>query len=63
MWNLTFFHLDTVLASVQDRFMVCARRTIGLEIVWTHLLVPLGDKDQVETRFGQFGDNANLDAR
>ena len=28
-----FFRLETVLASVQDRCMVCARHTIGLEIV------------------------------
>ena len=33
MWNLTCFRLETVLASVQDRCMVCARRTIGLEII------------------------------
>ena len=28
-----FFSLETVLASVQDRCMVCARSTIGSEIV------------------------------
>ena len=28
-----FFRLETVLVSVQDRCMVCARRTIGSEIV------------------------------
>ena len=33
MWNLTSFHLDTVLVSEQDRCMVCARYTIGLEII------------------------------
>jgi hypothetical protein len=27
------FHLETVLVSVQDRCKVCARRTIGLEII------------------------------
>ena len=32
-WNLTSFGLETVLESVQDRCMVCARRTIGSEIV------------------------------
>ena len=63
MWNLTFFDLETVLSSVQDRFMVCARRTIGLEIIWTQLMVPLGDVAQVEAHFGPFGDSANLDAR
>jgi hypothetical protein len=33
MWNLIFIHLETVLVSVQDRCMVCAKRTVGLEIV------------------------------
>ena len=27
------FHLETVIVSVQDRCMVCTRRTIGSEIV------------------------------
>ena len=34
MWNLTSFTLEIVLVSVQDRCTVCAKRTIGLEIVW-----------------------------
>jgi hypothetical protein len=33
MWNLISVHLETVLVSVQYRCMVCAERTIGLEIV------------------------------
>jgi hypothetical protein len=33
MWNLVFVNLETVLVSVQDRCMVCANRTIGLEII------------------------------
>ena len=33
MWNLVSVHLDTVLVSVQDRCMVCAKHTIGPEIV------------------------------
>jgi hypothetical protein len=33
MWNLVSVHLDIVSVSMQDRCMVCARRTIGLEIV------------------------------
>jgi hypothetical protein len=28
-----------------------------------HPMVLLGDEAQVETRFGRFGDSANLDAR
>ena len=40
MWNLTTFHLKIVLVSVQERCTVCAKRTIGSEIVLTQL-VPL----------------------
>jgi delta-aminolevulinic acid dehydratase/porphobilinogen synthase len=29
MWNLVSFHLETVLVSVQDRCMVCAKCAIG----------------------------------
>ena len=49
--------------SVQDRCMGCARRTIGLEIVLTHSMVPLGDEAQVEACFGPFGDSANVVVR
>ena len=37
MWNLTSFHLETVLVSVQDRCLACARCTIGLQIVLDRL--------------------------
>jgi hypothetical protein len=30
---------------------------------WTHPMVLLGDKAQVEAYFGTFGDSANLNAR
>ena len=33
MWNLVLVHLETVLVLVQDRCTVCAKRTIGSEIV------------------------------
>ena len=33
MWNLNSVHLETVLVSVQDRCMVCAKRSVGSEIV------------------------------
>ena len=33
MWNLVSVHLEMVLVSVQDRCMVCAKHTIGSEIV------------------------------
>ena len=31
--DLASFHLETVLVSVQDRCMVCARSTIGSKII------------------------------
>jgi hypothetical protein len=33
MWNLNLDHLEIVLVSVQDRCMVCAKCTIGTEII------------------------------
>jgi hypothetical protein len=33
MVNLVLVHLEMVLVSVQDRCTVCAKRTIGLEII------------------------------
>jgi hypothetical protein len=33
MWNLVSVHLDTVLVSVQDWCMVCAKHAIGSEII------------------------------
>jgi len=63
MWNVDSVRLEAVLVSVQDRCTVCAKRTIGSETFWTHLMVLLGDEAQVEARFGTFGDIANPDAR
>jgi hypothetical protein len=56
-------HSETVLVSEHDRCLVCAKRTIGLEI---NLHAPnglLGDDAHVEAHFDPFGDSANLDAR
>jgi hypothetical protein len=33
MWNLILVRLEIVLVSVQDRCIVCTKRTIGLEII------------------------------
>ena len=63
MWNLTSFSLDIVLVSVKDRCTVCAKRTIGLEIILDAPLVLRSDKAQVKARFGPFGDSAILDTR
>ena len=49
--------------SVQDRCTVCAKCTIGLEIILDTLLVLLQVVAQVDARFVLFGDRAKLDAR
>jgi hypothetical protein len=33
MWNFVLVHLDTVLVSVEDRCMVCAKHSKGSKIV------------------------------
>ena len=43
--------------------VVCARRTIGSEIILDALDVPLGDEAEVEACYGPFGNSANVDAR
>ena len=63
LWNHVLDHLEIVLVSVQDRCTLCAKRTIGLDIVFNALMVLLGDEAQVEAPFSPFGDSANLDAR
>ena len=59
-------HFDTFGESVvvlQDRCTVCAKNSIGQEIVLDAPMVLLGDEAQVESRFGVFGDSANLHGR
>ena len=62
MSNHVLVRLEMVLVSVQDRCMVCAKRTIGSEAILDAPMVLLGDEAQVEARFGPFGDSANLDS-
>ena len=52
--------LDMVLLLVQDRCTVCAKRTVGLDIVFNAPMVLLDNEAQVEARFSPFGDSANL---
>ena len=59
--KLVSVRLETV--SVQDRCMVCAKRTIGLDIIFNALMVLLGDEAQVEAHFSLCGHSAHLDAR
>ena len=49
--------------SVQDRCMVCARRTIGSEIVLDAPDGTTSNEAQVKDHLGPLGDSANLDAR
>ena len=60
-WNLVSVCLELVLVLVQDRCTICAEQ--GLEIISEHTMELLGDEAQVESRFGLFGDSANVDAR
>ena len=63
MWNLISVHLEIVLVSAQDRYMVYAKRTIGSETVCDAPMVLLGDEAQVQAHFGLFRDSTSLDAR
>ena len=63
MLYLISVRLDTLLVSVQDRCTVCAKHTIGLDIVFNALMVLLGGEAQVEAPFSPCGESANLDAR
>ena len=62
-WNFISLCWETMLVSVQDRRTVCAKRTIGLEIILDTMMVLLRDDTQVDARFSPFGDSANVDAR
>ena len=61
--NHVSVRLEMELMSLQDRCMVCAKRTIGSETVLDAPMVLLGDEAQVEARFGLFRDSANVDSR
>ena len=58
--NLVSVRLETVLMSVEDRCMVCARRTIGSHVAlaqksfWTHPMELLADVGHVESYFIPF---------
>ena len=51
---------EMVLVLVQDRRMVCTKRTIGSETVLDAPMVLLGDEAQVVAHFSLFGDNVIL---
>ena len=62
MSNHVSVRLEMVLVLVQDRCMVCAKRTIGSETVLDGMGL-LGDEAHVHTHFGLFRDSTSLDAR
>ena len=61
--NHVSVRLEMVLRSVQDRCMVCAKRTIGSETILDAPMVLLGDEAQVQARFSLFRDSTSLDER
>ena len=63
MWNLVLVRLEIVLVSMQDRCTVCAKRTIGSEIIFTHPMEHLSGVGDVESHFGPFGDSVSVGAR
>ena len=63
LWNLVLVRLKIVLVSVQDRCTVCAKRTLGLDIVFNAPKALLGYEAQVEAHFSPYRNSANLDAR
>ena len=54
LWNLVLIPLEILLVSVQDSCTVCAKRMIGLDIVFYAPMVLLGDEAQVQAHFGLF---------
>jgi hypothetical protein len=62
-WKLVSIHLEIVVALVQERCTVFAKRTIGTEIILAHPMVLLGDEAEVDAHFSLFGDSAKLNAR
>jgi hypothetical protein len=63
LWNLILVRLETVFVSVQDRCTVCAKHTIGLEIVLDAPEELLGDVGHLESHFRLFGDGVRVGAR
>ena len=63
LWIPVSDRFEVVFVLVQERCTICAKRIIGLDIVFNAPMVLLGDEAQVEVPFSLFGDSANLDAR
>ena len=61
--KLNLVHLEILLILTQDRCTVCAERTIGRKLFWTHSMELLGDVGHVESCFGLVGDGVSVGAR
>jgi hypothetical protein len=62
-WKLDSIRLEKVVILTQNRCAVCAKYTIGSEIILHTPDGLLGDEAQVEVQLSSFGDSANLDRR
>jgi hypothetical protein len=62
-WKFVRVYLEIVLILTQQRYTICAKHTIDLEIIWTHPIEVLGDVGHMESCFGPFGDSVSVHAR
>jgi hypothetical protein len=63
LWYLISVRLEIVLVSVLDRCTVCAKHTIGSQIILDGPDGTLYDMGHVESCFGPFGDTVCVGAR
>ena len=61
--ELRSVHLEMVLVLLQDWCMVCAKRTIGADIVWDAPDGPPRLRGSCGISFGLFGDGVSVDVR
>jgi hypothetical protein len=62
-WKLISICLEIVLILVQDRYTVCAKHTVGLEIILDAPDGTPGDVALVVSHFGPFRDDVSVRAR
>ena len=62
-WKLVSVQLEIVLVFTQDRCAVCAKRTLGSEIILQRPMDLQGDVGHVESCFGLFGGSVSVGAR